>query len=315
MRHSAIDRATAEPADFDTDRLVATVPFRFGTTVPSALSVLPALDRINERLARALRAVIEPLARSKASVTAQPVTITTYADWQAAQDEGTIATIYGFAPLATPMMLAFDAALVRSMVDSFYGGSGCKPSRSSTELTATEDHMLGRLSDGIAAAAAAAWSRIVEVEARLRSRETNIAYAALVGADDQVAVANFAIGLPNGITSSIAFLYPLAGLRSVEHELAGQRPDDSAGSDPVWRARLADAVGGIRFQARTVLARPELSLARLMALQPGDIIPVALAEQVPMIVAGRVLAFGNIGENNGRAALRIDRIEKRKAMP
>jgi flagellar motor switch protein FliM len=64
-----------------------------------------------------------------------------------------------------------------------------------------------------------------------------------------------------------------------------------------------------------VLARPELSLARLMALQPGDIIPVALAEQVPMIVAGRVLAFGNIGENNGRAALRIDRIEKRKAMP
>jgi len=78
------------------------------------------------------------------------------------------------------------------------------------------------------------------------------------------------------------------------------------------RERLGTAVGEIRIEARTVLARPELSLSELMQLQAGDIIPVSLSKHVPLIVAGRRIALGTVGEHDGRAALKIDKMEQRR---
>ena len=44
-------------------------------------------------------------------------------------------------------------------------------------------------------------------------------------------------------------------------------------------------------------------------LAPGDFIPVCLPTRVPVTVAGRLLAHGTIGEANGRAAIKIDKLE------
>ena len=61
---------------------------------------------------------------------------------------------------------------------------------------------------------------------------------------------------------------------------------------------------------RSVLARPEISLVKLLALEVGDIIPLTMPRHVPVTVAGRSFAFGSIGEANGNAAIMIDHIEK-----
>ena len=78
------------------------------------------------------------------------------------------------------------------------------------------------------------------------------------------------------------------------------------------RAERDAAVGEVRIQARTVLARPELPLSELMQLQPGDVIPVSLPKSVPLIVAGRRVALGSVGEKDGKAALKIEKMETRR---
>ena len=49
--------------------------------------------------------------------------------------------------------------------------------------------------------------------------------------------------------------------------------------------------------------------ADLLALRPGDVIPISLPQHIPLTVAGRLFAHGTLGEADGRAAIRISRIE------
>ena len=78
--------------------------------------------------------------------------------------------------------------------------------------------------------------------------------------------------------------------------------------DPVWQSRIARRMRDIRLPARTVLARPNLSLADLMELKVGDVIPVTIGRALPLIVGNRIVAHGTIGEQDGRAAFQIEKL-------
>ena len=60
--------------------------------------------------------------------------------------------------------------------------------------------------------------------------------------------------------------------------------------------------------ARTVLARPDLSLADLRQLKAGDIFPVTINRSLPLIVGDRIVALGSFGEQDGRAAFQIEKL-------
>jgi flagellar motor switch protein FliM len=288
-------------------------PFSFGKEAGRATSALPALDRMNERLARRLRDVLEPFARARLPVAALPVAVRSYEEWMAEQPGFTSLSLYGLKPLKGAVALRIEPALVSRLVDYYYGGTGAGAASGRREFTAAEESLLARLAEAAIGALAEVWAEIVPVRPQLRARETNVAFANLAAADEAVAVARFEVGGAQP-PATIEIVYPLAALRAVEKQLGACGREDLGARGEEWRERLAAAVGGVRVCARTVLARPELSLGELMQLAPGDVIPVSLPAQVPLLVEGRPIALGTIGEHDGRAALRVERIENRKAM-
>jgi flagellar motor switch protein FliM len=287
-------------------------PFAFGGEAPRTMSAIPAIDRLGERLVRRLRDVIEPFARVKPKVATEPCMIRSFAEWQAEQAEFTSLSLYAFRPMKGAILLKIDPEFVSRLVDAFYGGSGAQSPRRAREFTPTEESLLARLSEALVGALAETWAEIVPVRPQLRARETNVGFAGLATADEPIAFARFTISPWPGYSSVVEILYPVAGLRSIEPELAAKSHDDASAKCGAWRDKLGAAVGEIRIEARTVLARPELSLAELMQLQAGDIIPVSLSRHVPLIVAGRRIALGTVGEHDGRAALKIDKMEQRR---
>jgi flagellar motor switch protein FliM len=286
--------------------------FTFGSDAARPVSALPVLDRMNERMARRLRDVIEPFARVKPKVTAETIQVQTYEEWQAEQPVFSSLSLYSFSPLTGTILLSVEAEYVGRLVDSFYGGAGASGATRQREFTATEESLIGRLSQGVIDALAQVWSEVVPVRPKLRTRETNVAFANPARGDEPVAVSRFTITPARGNPSTLVILYPVASLRSVETELSAKSHQDATAQGGEWRHRLAQAVGAIRVQARTVLARPELSMAELMELQPGDVIPISMTARVPLLVEGRTLAHGTIGEHDGRAALKIERIQQRR---
>jgi flagellar motor switch protein FliM len=285
-------------------------PFPFGGEAGRPTPTLPAIDRLNERMVRKLRDVIEPLARAKPKIAFEPTVIRSFADWQAEQPEFTSLSLYGFKPMKGPILLKIEPDFVSRLVDAFYGGSGGSSTKRGKEFTATEESLIARLAEALIGTLAEAWAEIIPAKPALRARETNIAFVALAKADEPVAVSQFTIQPWPGQAATVEFLYPLAGLRSVEAALAARMPDEVGAKNAEWKARLDAALGEIRVEARTVLARPELPLSELMRLEAGDVIPVSLPHLVPLIVEGRRIAIGAVGEHDGRAALRIERIEQ-----
>ncbi len=286
--------------------------FAFGADSGGPVPALPAIDRISERMAKRLRTLVEGLARLKPSVACEPATVLPFDEWKAQQPEFISLGVYSFRPLKGPILVAIQPGLVSRLVDLFYGGSGQGTPLRAREFTPTEERLLDRLSQSFITALAEVWSEVVAVRPHLRSRETNVDFATVARGDEAVAVCRFVVAIGEG-PCTIEIVYPVSALRSVEPELAARVHDDSIARAGDWRERLASAVGEVRVQARTVLARPELSLSELMQLRAGDVIPVSLPAKVPLLVEGKPIALGTIGEQDGRAALKIERIDKGRA--
>lgn len=285
-------------------------PFSFGGDTSRAMPAIPAIDRLGERMVRRLREVIEPFARAKPQVTTEPTIVRSLADWQAEQAEFTSISLYSFRPMKGSILLKLEPEFVSRMVDAYYGGAGGAPTRPSREFTATEEAVLARLCEAIIGALGSVWGEVVPVRPQLRSREANVGFAGPARADESVAVTRFTIAAWPGQASAIEIVYPIAGLRSVEAELVAKAHDHGATRTGEWRDRLEAALGEVRIDARTVLARPELTLAEVLQLKTGDIIAVSLTKHAPLVVAGRRIAVGAIGEQDGRAALKIERMEE-----
>lgn len=283
--------------------------FGSGNVPPSA--ALPALDRIHDRLARRLRDLFEPMIRVKPKVEAEPAVLRTYRDWQAEQPVFQGVSLYSFAPLKGTLGISVPSAFVSRLVDAFYGGVGAGSTVEAKEFTPTEDSLFARLCDNLIAQFAEYWRDLSPIQPQLRGRETNVALARVAGGDEAVVVCRFTVTPPAGGPASIDILFPAAALRAVETALAA-RNDEACGKGAEWRAELGAAIGDVRIEARTVLARPELSISELVQLKVGDVIPVSIPASVPLLVEGRTVATGSIGEQDGKAALKIERIETRR---
>lgn len=287
-------------------------PFSFGAEPARPLAAVPALDRMSEKAARILRDRIEPISRLKPRVSAHAVSVRRFESWRLDQPEFTSISLYRFRPLKGGMMLAIQPELVSRLVDAFYGGPGNHSERVVREFTPTEERLLARLSEALIETLTEVWSEVMPVKAQLSSRETNTAYAALVAAEEPVAIARFSVTFGQKRSSVIDILYPVSSLRAIEGQLSAKVHEESGMSNAEWRERMSAALGEVRLQARSVLARPTMSVSELLALAPGDVIPVSLPEMVPLFVSGRQIALGKIGEQDGRAALKVEKIEARK---
>jgi len=274
---------------------------------------LAGLERIGERLARRVRSVVEPYARTKAQVIAEPVETLRFEAYRADLPAFTSLSLYRLRPLKGNVLLVIEPEFIASMVDAFYGGTGATRRTRGVEFTPTEERVLGRLADAVIEKLVEVWADIAPLSAALGSRETNTAYASPVRGDEAVVVQRLTIVTGQSRAHSLSIVYALASLRPYESQLSAKVHADSGPADATWRAALANVVETVQLPVRSVLARPELSVAQVMALKPGDVIPITIDPKVPLIVANRRLAHGTIGEREGRAALMVEHVEQGNA--
>ena len=282
--------------------------FAFGRGDAQAPVMLSGLDRLGEKLGRRIRALIEPISGTRPHVAAEDARVLEFGAWSAGAPNFCSLSIYRLLPLKGQMLLCMDATMISTLVDCFYGGLGNRALPARGEFTPTEDRLIARLSETIMARMVECWSEVLPLEPGLLLRETGIGFAAAAQPADQMVVQRFRVGLDRDREWSIDMVFPLAALRGVEALMGSKVASDDEHVDPVWQARVARRMRDIRLPARTVLARPNLSLAELMQLKAGDIIPVTIGRSLPLIVGDRIVAHGTIGEQDGRAAFQIEKI-------
>jgi flagellar motor switch protein FliM len=282
--------------------------FVFGQESRRPSERLTGLERMGEKIARAMRPALEPIARMRLGVNGEPLEIRSFQEWQDEQPDFSSLTLYRLRPLKGGMLIQIHADFIASLVEIFYGGApGPKRGRKPGDFTASEELLLNRVLDKISIILAEHWNEVTPVELAFGTRETNAVHMPFLRGDETVVVQRFAIAAGNASTM-ISILYPLAMLRPIEEKLEARAHDEDAAASQDWRWRLGKALEDVSLPVRSVLARPEISVAELLALKPGDIIPISLPPRTPLLAGTRRIADGVIGEQDGRAALMIEKI-------
>lgn len=275
-------------------------------------SAFPGLDRVGAQFALGLADVIGANGGAGTKVRCGETVITTFEEWRDRSGEPNAICRYRMAPLKGGMLLSVPQPYINQLVDRFYGGDGTVLA-ARLELSPAEERFFGRLGELIAPMLAAAWAEMISIDPAVAKLDHSGSVPTLVPGTRQVAVQRFTAESVEGRQVVIDLVYPLSLLRTVPQLVAAPESEEAPQVDPVWQSRLSDAVMQVRLPVRTVFARPELPLAQLLTLQPGDIIPVCLPNHVPVTIAGRIFARGSVGDSNGRTAIKIERIEEGSA--
>jgi flagellar motor switch protein FliM len=265
---------------------------------------IPGLDRVGQRMARGLAQTLPGYGFEvrMAGVTSRPAK---HDAWQAEVSNDAWVR-FAIPEISAHATITFPFALTVSAIDRYYGGEGICAT-DPREFSAAEQRSLRSIGKALAPVIAGAWGEIAAFAPVVEDCGHAVPRPAGAKCDEVLALQEFTLTDTAGKDWQMTFTVaqePLHRLPGVKTE-AGEAREIS----PVWQRNLQDAVMDVRFPVRTVLARPDLALERLMTLAPGDVIPVLLPAFVPLSVGGRVIGHGTIGEENGRAAIRLERME------
>ncbi len=269
-------------------------------------AALATVAAIGPKIARGLRAVLQASGGTIAIECEGPRT-SSYAQWQRGSAPTVALAQYRDRAIRGGVLCALPVALIAAQVDRFFGGSGAiAPGQ--PRIGVAEERLLARLAVRLAEVLAAGWADILPLSPAVVATSFTDYDIAFGAANMRVIVQPFEFTDADTGSGSIDLVYPLAALQALPAPVV-RKAHPAEIADPHWRERLADAVMQTRFRVRTVIARPDLPLSRLIALAPGDLIPLTLPAFVPVTVGGRLIAQGTIGEANGRAALKIASLE------
>ena len=298
LEGAASGRATAQHASV------------LGSASANPLGDLQALAPVNQQLARTLRTLFEPLLRQQLKVSAEAVAVERWDAYLASRGGGlSSVTLMSMAPLSGQAMLVLDGGLTFRLVDIYFGGPGLAPNPMPAEFTPTAEAMIERVASGFAERLAGAWAELAEIGFQPVRTEANPAMLAHIDGEDRVVRTRFLLTVGNASHPvAVDLLYPAASLKPIAPILSSKVQSRRA-EDPAWMNRLTRAVMNVKLPVRSVLAEPVIPLKQLMTLKPGDIIPISFGPEIPLLVANNRFARGAVGASNGRAAIRVHRIE------
>lgn len=272
---------------------------------PDRRDILDMLDAISQRMEADVR---DAFAAMGLSVGVQPVAsrVQNFGAWRDTLPSGCAVAICQLAQQQSQTLLSVPPSIVSRLTDIFFGGEGEVVSASPT-LTSIDERIFKRLASTIAAAHGRAL--LSNDEAEISHIETSRDSLRLAREGDAIIVQSLAISRGKTLLGQIELVHVAARMRGPVPEQAETPVNESTGA--AWRKALHTALLTVHLPVRCVLARPEMTLDKLMSLVPGDIIPIIVPDHIPVIVSGTVFASGSIGEANGHAAIRIEQIERR----
>ncbi len=277
---------------------------------------LHTLQHLSARLARSMRGVFEPVVRREVRCWAEPLSVERFSDYR--QERGDLLTAW--LPLAmTPTngvgakgqaFCMLDGRFVLGLLDLFFGGTGAVPLMLPTEFSPAAEALIARLGASIAVPLAASWEPLARITFTPGRVEANAATLTDIDGDDPVIVTRFGLAIGDAKPVFLDLVYPVAALKPHGASLTAKVLGKTAAPDPQWRNGLTRAAMTVRFPIRSVLAEPIVPLTMLMALKAGDVIPIDIANEVPVMVGKDRLGCGTVGTSNGRAAIQLTSINR-----
>lgn len=268
---------------------------------------MPALEMINERLARNMRLSLFNLLRRGAEVTVGGVQISKFDEYLRTLYVPTSLNLVKFRPLRSTALVVLDANLVFKLVDNYFGGDGRHAKIEGRDFTPTESRVVNMLLRQLFLDLGEAWRNVYKVEIEHLRSEVNPAMANIVNSSEVVVVSSFSIELDGG-GGDIHITQPYSMIEPIRELLDGNVQTDADEHDERWGRALRDEIMDAPVELGCNLVEQEISLRDVVDLEAGDVIPVEMQDTVVLEANGIPMFHTRLGSSNGNLALRVESI-------
>lgn len=233
---------------------------------------MPTLEIVNERFARNFRIGIFNFMRRNPEISVGPVKVQKFSAFLRNVVVPTNINIVHVRPLRGSGLLICDPTLVFSVIDNLFGGSGQSHVRvEGREFSATEQRIILRLVEVIAAEYAKSWSSIYPIELEYARSEMHTQFANIATPSEIVVTTTFDVEFGD-VGGALHVCIPYSTFEPIREILYSPLQGDNGGPDRRWLTLLTQQIKSATVEVAAELAYSQATVRELMALKVGDFI-------------------------------------------
>lgn len=267
---------------------------------------MPTLEMINERFVRYFRISLFNLLRRSAEISVSGVQMLKFGEYVHSLFVPTSLNLTKITPLRGTALFVIDPKLVFIVVDNFFGGEGKFHTKiEGREFTPTELRVIQMMLKRVYIDLKQAWAPVLEVDFEFLNSEVNPQFANIVSPTEVVVVSTFHVDLEGG-GGDMHVTMPYSMVEPIREQLDAGVQSDRTEIDERWTVSLKEEMKEAKVNLRSTLVETEITLREVVKLQPGDVIPIALPEQVYLLVEDIPSFKGKFGVSRGNRAIKIE---------
>ncbi len=268
---------------------------------------MPSLDIANERLARNFRLSLSAVIRKMVDVTNVNVNITKFYDFMRGVPFPSSINIFKMDPLRGFGLLVFDAPMIFSLIEFFFGGTGkgyYKPE--GREFTPIEQKIIHKVVMMFFSDMEEAWKPIYPIMPTYVRSEMNPQFVTIVTPVDVVIKVEFVLEI-EGKQCRAFLCIPYGTVEPIKDKLYSAFSADRDELDMKWLERLKDRLTEIQVLLTGKLGTTMVTVQEVLDLKISDLIVLdrRADEDISVLIEGTPKFKGRFGIYKGSYALKI----------
>jgi len=281
--------------------------FDFSTREQVLLAQMPVLETINEKHSLAYTQEIRDSFKVPAEVQLGDIQLIKLNEAIDGIAEPSGINVLNIAPLIGVSFVVLPGELLSYFVDRFFGGtvadSVIKPI-TRINLTPTEKRINDVLLEKFLSTMVEAWTGKVTLAPELISFETKPEFLA-GGAPGELALL-FPFELQVGDwKSSVDWIVPYATFELLRPKLGNPAITSAVPSGSNWEEYFRRELLCVPLEVRGVFTTRDVTIAELLSLKEGSIVPLKMPSEVSVWVEGERISTGEHGSLNGNKSIKI----------
>lgn len=238
---------------------------------------LRTIALLHEVFCRAVQTQLSGSLRAMVDVEVVSADQLSYGEFVNSMPAPSLITIVTMEPLEGNAVVEMSLPLVFSIIDRLAGGPGTQRPKP-RELTEIELALVQNVTETILAGFTEAWASVIPLRFRRVGVEMNPQFAQVVAPSEMVVLITFEVRI-GAATGTISLCVPYVVLEPAMDKLTAQSyfSNLTEASSPELQEDIASHLGGVTVQLTVELGNARLNVGDLLALAPGDVIPLSVA--------------------------------------
>jgi flagellar motor switch protein FliM len=203
------------------------------------------------------------------------------------------------------VLFVLQSRLISLFVDGFFGGNSEGESDNALgELTVSEMRISRMIIRAAAKDLKLSWEQVYKLDLDEKIETTNPYFLNMASPTELIASARLKIEIGSH-QGEMLIAMPYSVIEPIKDLLETGTHSDRNSKFSHWQNQLKGTLREVRLGLKANLVETSISLADVLTLRPGDVIPVDVPEQVALCVEGIPMFRGAYGISRGRNSIML----------